>query len=110
MSKTITSPVKKFPGTVTLYDPLTFPQVMRVQAGIDAAQKGDNSNIFALRYALLPGLLGCVEKWDIVGLGMPTPETFPATPAVSAARLVDWLTNEIMALVSEGDETESPNE
>lgn len=43
MSKVIKSPVPKYPGTVTLYDPLSFPQVIAIE---DANTEADEFRIY----------------------------------------------------------------
>ncbi len=37
MPKLITSPVDKFPGTVTLHDPLSFPMIITIEEAVAAA-------------------------------------------------------------------------
>ena len=71
MSKVITSPVKRFPGTVTLSDPLTFPQSLAVEDALDAAQELGEVSVRRQNYTVLPGLMECVEEWDIEGKGFP---------------------------------------
>lgn len=39
MSKVIESPVDAFPGTVTLYDPLSFPMIIKIEETIAEAQQ-----------------------------------------------------------------------
>jgi len=39
MPKIITSPVDQFPGTVTLYDPLSLPMVIKIEESIYAAKE-----------------------------------------------------------------------
>lgn len=105
MSKVITSPVKRWPGSVTLADPLTFPQFIAWRDAVRAASehRGD-----LLRYseALLPGVRACVEKWELANF---KPDPFPATPRQSSDRLLAWLVREINAIASAGDdEDEDP--
>lgn len=105
MSKTITSPVPKWPGTVQLADPLTFPQYMAWKDGIlKARELGDSVSQDDFDRAMLPGLCACVEKWELQGLGQVSPETFPATPRKSSAKLVAWLLNEVTVLIREADD------
>ena len=108
MSRTITSPVRRFSGTVVLADPLTFDQLFAFMDSINSAREiGDNSA--RVNYAALPGILACVEAWHLVGIpdGV-TLDTFPATPPVSVARLIGWLVEE---LSKEFDEAETvPND
>lgn len=106
MSKIITSPVKRFPGTVTLADPLTFPQYLAWQRALNSAQahRDDNAEFVG---TLLPGLFACVESWSLTGFPESvTPATFPATPRISSDRIVGWLIREIGALIREADEAD----
>lgn len=119
MSKIITSPVKKWAGTVTLSDPLTIPQVILWQECVDAAQKyteeiGTNSEdgvkkmtapqLLIFRSKITPGICECVEQWNLEGLGQVISNTFPASPKIAAADLFVWLVNEITDLFKDADE------
>jgi hypothetical protein len=118
MSRILTSPSKKWPGTVTLQEPLTFPGYLAWKNALDAADEarqdqkgpmtlGEAAIVPEVTSALLPGLCACVEKWELEGLGQLTPDSFPATPRMASARLLLWLMGEIMRLVTE--EEEVPN-
>lgn len=113
MSKEIKSPVKKWPGTVTLCDPLSLPQVVKIQNALESAKElAEDGNLDKLGLAefhneLLPAFVPCVEKWDLEGIEDP-PNPFPATPRVSAAKLMSWLSTEVVALFNEAEEV--PNE
>lgn len=108
MPKTITSPVKHFPGTVTLSDPLTFPQTFAFEDATEVSQKlGKDASFNRHLHALLPGILACVENWDIKGIANPTPGTFPSTPSAAVIDLLTWLVNEITILYQEA--VEIPN-
>jgi len=106
MSKTIESPVKKWSGTVTLHDPLTFPQVLAFQDALDAARAlDDNVSVSRVNYTLLPGIIECVESWNLDGISNnPTPDDLPASPSLSSAELIGWLINEITQLFREANE------
>jgi hypothetical protein len=106
MSKVITSPVKRWPGTVTLADPLSFPQAIAVEEALDTVRDSDNPSRQEINHALLPAIMGCVEKWNLEGMADP-PDPFPATPSVSSAQLLSWLFREVTALFME--DTEVPN-
>ena len=95
LSRTITSPVKRFEGTVVLADPLTFDQVFAFQDAMDAARAA-GENYLKVNHAVLPGVLACVEAWHLANIpeGV-TLETFPATPPVAVARLIAWLVEEL---------------
>lgn len=110
MSKIITSPVKKWPGTVVLSDPLTFPQLFAFEDAINAVREGaegmTNDKADGL---LLPGILACVEEFQLTGFpAHPTFETFPSTPRIASNRLIAWLAKEITALYQEAETV--PNE
>ena len=104
--KIITSTVKKWPGTVTLHDPLTIPQVLTLETAIVAANSlGEGATRTAADAAILPGLLACVERFDLAGLPAQIgAETFPGTPRRSSAELIAWLTKEIMRLYAEAND------
>lgn len=106
MSKTINSPIQKWPGEVVICDPLSFPQVFAFGDGMEAVRAlGETPNLLKARAAMLPGIIACVEEWKLEGFpSTPTPETFPATPVRSAAQLIAWLTGEISALFDEANE------
>jgi len=111
----IESPVERFKGTVQLSDPLTFPQIIAFQDGIRKAMKSisedgkENIALAKLHYALLPGILLCVEKWQLENIPEKlTAENFPATPRSAAGELIDWLREEITSLVVEAESV--PNE
>jgi len=106
VSKIITSPVKRYPGTVILADPLTFPQAFAFEDALAAVQEIRESGSMArMRYAILPGILACVEAWHLEKLPeQPALDSFPSTPRKSVAELIDWLTLEITALYRESDD------
>lgn len=105
MSKLIVSPVKKWPGTVTLSDPLTLPQSWGFADAITAARElGEAAQLSRYNFALLTGVCGCVEKWELQGLPAAiTPDNFPATPRNAAAQLCAWLVGEVVQLYQDED-------
>ena len=106
MSKVITSPVKRYSGTVVLSDPLTFPQAFAWEDSLAAVGEAKETGSMArIRYALLPGILACVEAWHLDKFPeQPALDNFPSTPRASVASLIDWLVGEITALYQEADE------
>jgi len=106
VSKIITSPVKRYPGTVILADPLTFPQAFAFEDALAAVQEIRESGSMArMRYAILPGILACVEAWRLEKLPeQPALDSFPSTPRQSVSELIDWLTREITTLYQESDD------
>ena len=109
MSKVITSPVARFPGTVTLADPLTLPLFAAWEDCLLAARK-DAGGITSHHIVFLPGIFKIVEKWDIGGgfPEYPTIDTIPPKPYVARTELLAWLINEISAIWNE--EETVPNE
>ena len=107
MSKVCTSPVKKWPGTVVISDPLSYPQLLRFREALGAV--GGNDDWMAVNYAVLPGVIACIEEYHLQGFPeQPTAENWPATPPTSSARLIAWLIGEINALMAEAEP--DPNE
>ena len=106
MGRVVTSPVKKWAGTVTLADPLTFTAFIAWNDAMREAHQyrtTDEKPGDYLRYsaAVLPGILACVEKWELKGF---TPDPFPATPRDSSDKLLAWLLREIGKVIKEGGE------
>jgi hypothetical protein len=107
MSTVIPSPVKRWPGQVVIASPLTFPALLAWQDAVEAAgQLGPVTDVTAatraaITQALLPGLLACVERWELGGDFPPnvTAANFPATPRQAVARLVIEVTRAINAQV-----------
>lgn len=113
MSKIIVSPVKRWPGSVTLSDPLTYPQLIAYQlAQVDAQaiieRKGRRSEYY---HCLLRGFFACVERWELSGKGWPdtvTADNIPSTPIAASEKLIEWLLGEVTVLLIEADS--GPNE
>jgi hypothetical protein len=106
MSKVIESPVKRWPGTITLPDYLTYPQVVAFRKAVaEAKGLGEDAQLDVYNYAMLPGLCICVERWDIAGLPEHvTAETFPAAPARASSQLLAWVINGVVALFKDAEE------
>jgi len=111
MSKTVKSPVVRFPGTVDFYDPLSFPQSIAFSDALDKAsalETKTRADLYEFVKAMLPGIAACVESCDIDGVVLE-PDKFPSTPNVSAQDLLAWLVQEVLALYRE-TEPPDPNE
>ena len=106
MSKKIDSPVKRFPGSVTLSDPLTFPQSIQfgnaVRESIDMSTE-NSEEYYEYVKVIVPAIKVCVESWDIEEGGDLTHETFPSTPRESAPELLAWIISEVSALFRESE-------
>ena len=108
MTKTITSPVDKFPGTVVMPEYLTLPQVLAFEAASDnigelrkaATEKGDDGiSRTKIDQQYLPVILSIVTEWRIDGVpNIPSLENFPLTPRRATAELIAWLIGEITRL------------
>lgn len=109
--KIITSPVARFPGTVTISDPLTLPQAIAMEQAIQAMQDlGEGATIAQAHYTLLPGICKCVEAWNLEDaekktlLGDLSADTFPATPRKASAELLAWLVGAVTALYNDAED------
>ena len=98
MSKIITSPIKRWPGTATIADPLSFPQAEAIQDVLGLPDE-EKPVLPKKRVWLtvndkkkLPAVLACVEKWDLENFN---PDPFPASPRHDSHKLVDWIWSEI---------------
>ena len=124
MPKIVISPVDRFPGTVTLSDPLTMPQVVAIDECLLSRKKYfEEKDIEGQRgYVLktdtfwskpdsvaLDAIFTCVEEWALKNIPEKvTAENFPGSPRAASKALIDWLINEILAVYS--GEAEIPNE
>jgi hypothetical protein len=96
MGKLIHSPVDKFPGDVTLFDPVPYPayieweKALRFEGMPD--DKEEQKGLFK-QQALFNGARAMVEKWEIPNFDIDNP---PAAPnRVAIVRLLSWLVAEI---------------
>jgi len=111
----ITSPVKRFPGTVALPDHFTLPQVVDYETAgeklietVSSIPEGGRIAFTKTDEIKLPAILGIVSEWHIEGVPeTPTIESFPLTPRHDAHNLVDWLMGEITRVYT--GEIEIPN-
>ena len=115
MSKVITSPSKRWQGSVTISDPLTLPQVEAIEAGLEMPRQADDTDkdgrVFftVLDKPHLPAIFACVEKWELSHFPESvTIETFPMSPRKDSHELIAWLFHEIYKVYM--GELEIPNE
>lgn len=108
MSKTVTSPIERYPGSVILADPQTYPQYLAWKAAVTEASQIEDTD---LKFqAFLPGVCAVVEKWELTECEQLTPDTFPATPRLAAIGLLGWLIGEVNKIVTGADTDGLPNE
>ena len=111
MPRVLSSPVKKWPGTITLADPLTFPQLIAWSEANERAaeivtddRKAKGSERSREFFELLKGVLPCVEAWDLKDFPSGvTAENFPAS-GLAGFRLIAFLNAQISAQVREADD------
>jgi len=100
MSKTITSPVEKFPGTVIIPNHLTMPQALAYERAVrDGSalilEESTQSDYDAL---MVNAVCEIVEEWNLDDFDQLSPDTFPFTPRLASAELIAWLFGEITEL------------
>lgn len=98
MSKTITSPVKEFPGSVELPDRLTMPQALAFEQSIREGQALEEASQTQYDAVMVEAICACVESWELEDFGQLAPDIFPATPRIASAELIAWLYGEIITL------------
>lgn len=94
MSKVITSPIEKFPGTVTLYDPVPYPAYIAWEKAVKEEGAVDD---LTKQHALFKGVKEMVEQWDIPNYDINNPA---ATPRVPVIQLLSWLVVEIGKVIN----------
>ena len=106
MTKIINSPVKKFPGSITLPDALPLAKVLAFDKAMRAAS---DLPIIERAAVCLDAIMDCIEVFQIKGQpDKPTSQTFLYTPAAAATDLYIWLLTSVTALVV--GEKEIPND
>ena len=100
MSKVIQSPIKRFPGSVTLYDPVPYPNFIEWEKAI----RSECDNNPEKQLIMWGGVKAMVEKWEIPEFDIEKPV---ATPRVAVINLLSWLVTEIGKIINEVEE--SPN-
>lgn len=116
MSRAVESPVKRWPGKIWLPDTLNFAQYLAWKQAVQKAEALGEVTIEnaavqpEMSLALLPGLLACVERWELSGTfpATVTVETFPAAPRTASIKLLTAVTLAVNQLVKEQDD--DPNE
>ena len=94
MSKLIHSPVDKFPGDVTLFDPIPYPAYIEWEKAVRVDGEAQDS---VKQFALFEGVQALVEKWEIPSFDITNP---PATPRTPVLNLLAWLVTEIGKIIS----------
>jgi hypothetical protein len=107
MPKEITSPIKRWAGTVTIADPLTLPQAKAIEAALDDANIPKEGKLWlsVIDENKLPAVIACVQEWHLDNF---TPDPFPASPRGDSHKLIDWIFGELIKVYA--GEAEIPNE
>lgn len=100
MGKVITSPVEKFPGTVTLYDPVPFPAFVAWQKALRKSKEIDNAADAEAQMYMFEGVAAMVEKCDLKGFDISAPI---ANPMNDVLKLLAWLVTEIGNVLNSDD-------
>lgn len=116
MSKTVTSIIPRWQGTVILSEPLTLPQAEEIeQAKKGLAEKykeivEKQSDYFYSEIDKIkaPAIDACVEKWNLENFTPLSDNTVPFSPRGDSHALIEWLFSEIDKIYT--GESEVPNE
>ena len=105
MSKTLTSPILEFSGTVVIPARMTMPQVLswerstREQREFLDGLQAEGQQTFStsgIDNLVIPVLCEIVEEWHIDGMnGNTAPDNFPATPRLASHKFIEWLGGEV---------------
>ena len=86
----------RWAGTVTIAEPLTFPQAQLIEAGLKQPEGHEGEDriwLSVIDVMKLPAVIGCVEKWELAGF---TPDPFPASPRGDSHKLIDFIFGEML--------------
>jgi len=96
MGKQIISPVKKFPGSVILKDPLPYPDFITWEKGLTSA-KADGITEGEREVCFMKAISAVIEKWDLENFD---PDNPPATPRTPVLKILTWLIDEIGKMIN----------
>ena len=95
MSKLIHSPVDKFPGDVTLFNPVPYPAYIEWEKAL--VFEGEVSDL-TKQQAMFKGARAMVEKWEIPTFDIANPPAAPNRTAI--INLLAWLVTEIGIVIN----------
>jgi len=98
MGKQITSPVKKFSGSITIKDPLPYPDFIAWEKGFIAEEDRADKTNGEKESSMWSGVLAVVEKWELQNFD---PENIPATPRLAVINLLTWIVKEVGLIINE---------
>jgi len=99
MGKKFDSPVDNWKGSVVFADPMSIPQALAWEEGIEnaiehrknLAREDGSLNLSAFtrfEKEMEPAILACIEDWTIEGLPLPI---IPASPRAKSIEFFNWL-------------------
>lgn len=99
--RTVESPVKEFPGKVTLPDYLSMPQVLAYERAIrEASALEENATQSDYDSLMVHAICECVQEWELEGFDEIGPSNFPFSPRVASSKLIAWLFDELTGMYS----------
>jgi hypothetical protein len=99
MTRSVQSPVERWPGAIVVSDPLTLPQVAALERSIANIGALVDPTQAEIELALLPGILSCVQSHTLQGLpNTLTADNFPGTPRPDAIALLDAISKTVLAI------------
>ena len=110
MPKTITSPVEKFPGTVTISDPMRIDQAQAVERALHGIRELRESKVgLSTDYDafVIPAILANIEDSTIPGVDK---DFVPASPRAASSEMINWLFTQILRVWNGSGEVQDPNE
>jgi len=105
MSKTVKSPIEVLPGSITISQPVLYPQYVkyrRLMGESDQAHE-DGDNV-AQEYKAWAAVCACLDAFDVPGFENRDPEQFPASPRRAVVDLLLWALSEVNKVIT-GEET-----
>jgi hypothetical protein len=106
----IQSESDRWPGTVTICDQLTLPQVELIENAFEL-QQGDGDKVFftVIDKRHIPAIIACVEKWELKNFPIPpTLETWLMQARKESHTLIRQIWEAILKVYT--GEQEIPNE
>lgn len=97
MGKLIHSHVDKFPGDVTLFDPVPYPAYIAWKKAWESVDIKQPANL-DMQLVLWGGIRAMVEKWEIPNYDINNPSAVPHRAAV--LRLMSWLVIEVGKVIA----------
>jgi hypothetical protein len=111
MGKTITCPVKKWPGTIVIAHPMTLPQVALFQRIMFDVQGMDKETLIMEWCAdVWPAMRQLIEEWNIKKPPFPDEDKFPGHPINAVDEFFIWLYKELLQAFNEAESEEIPKD